>query len=108
MAFKVETCEYMKNVTSYDETLENIRKAFLAPPQIVMRLQCYHYEKRNNNKNTERVVTRDASKDVQFTDWVDKSPPIEAIDHIDVFKVCRLYTHKNFLYSTEVWESYMK
>ena len=60
MAFKVETCEYMKNVTSYDETLENIRKAFLAPPRINMRLQCYHYEKRNNNKNHEKVVTRDA------------------------------------------------
>lgn len=56
----------------------------------------------------ERVNTHHANEPFEFSEWVDKSPPVEAMEHIDVFLLCRLYTHKIINYSSKAWGSYQQ
>ena len=78
------------------------------------RIECYHMEtehykdSRGNTKTRQKkVVTHRAAERFVFNNWVDKSPPRAAMEHIDVFLLCRLYTHKDVNYSSRAWQMKM-
>ena len=54
-------------------------------------------------------MTHKASQEFEFTHWVDKSPPEEALQHIgDTFLLFRLYTHKDATFSSKAWKRLKK
>jgi hypothetical protein len=94
-----DTQKYLMNVTILDSTIYNIKQALLAPPVVKCMIQCYHYEKTKKGKRR-RVNTHYAEDVFPFNQWTDKSPPVEAMQHIDVFLLTRLFTHINIRFST--------
>ena len=89
--------------------------AIATRPICIHKIECYHwveetYRDSDGNIRTKgyrKVVTHRASKHFVFNNWVDKSPPREAMEHIDVFLLCRLYTHKEINYSSKAWQMKM-
>jgi len=105
-----DSAKFARNVTDYPTTLANIDKAILAQPDCTLNIQCYHYENRTTTNSegqtkTEkvRVNTHSAHEKYNFSEWVDKSPPKEAMEHVDVFLLTRLFTHKIINYSSKAW-----
>lgn len=102
MSCCTEMCGFAWNKTTYEETVTNVNKSIAARPKVTMKIECYHNEKRGDN--TVRVVTHRASHTFEFKNWVDKSPPEEALAHVgDTFLIFRLYTHKDITFSSKAW-----
>jgi hypothetical protein len=98
-----DTNKYLMNLTVFDTTMNNIKQALEAPPVVKLIIQCYHFKKNKDGKKR-RVNTHYAEEVFPFNQWTDKSPPVEAMDHIDVFSLTRLFTHINIRYATPASE----
>jgi len=76
---------FLTNVTDFDTTINNIKQALQPPPVVKLTIKCYHYAGYNKRhvKNKNPVDTHYAEEIFPYNQWADKSPPIEAIQHID-------------------------
>ena len=82
----VDNKRCLTNVTDFDTTINNIKQALQAPPVVKLTIKCYHYagySKNGHVKNKNPVDTHYAEEIFPYNQWADKSPPIEALQHID-------------------------
>lgn len=78
-----------------------IKIAIKNPPKMIMHIKNFHWESRtitddkgNTRHEKKKVYTHSANSPFLFSEWLDKSPPAENLNYIDVIHLTRLFTHK--------------
>ena len=96
-----DSTRFMCNKMKLEECIGNIHTAIKNPPTITMHIQNYHYEsetrtdsKGNTHTVTKRVNTHSCRAPFLFSEWLDKSPPPDTLNYVDVIHLTRLFTHK--------------
>ena len=70
-------------------------------PRIRFSMSFFHHDKDENGELKKEYVWTDTEYDWhQSKKWVDTSPPREAMEHIDLFKLCRFVISEKVEYSS--------
>lgn len=108
-----DSTKYICNKMELPECMRNIETAIKNPPKMTMHIKNYHYEthtttddKGNTRTEKRKVYTHSASEPFHFSEWVDKSPPPENLNYIEVIHLTRLFTHKIINMSARAEGSY--
>jgi hypothetical protein len=93
--------------------MSNIQEAIKNPPVMTMHIKNWHWEEvtktdKDGNTQTSRqkVYTHAANAPFLFSEWLDKSPPPENLNYVEVIHLTRLFTHKYINMSARATGSY--
>ena len=110
VSFFTNASAYLRNMVVLPKVFENIQKAIQSPPEVSFHMRCWHNEERivestdsegntTTRVETIQVTTHEAYQDWEVRSWSDSSPPASTLHYLDVLKMARLRTHKNFFYT---------
>jgi hypothetical protein len=108
-----DTTRYMRNQSTLADTIGNMKGSIEASPEMKMYIRNWHWttktkkdSKGNKKKVKEKKYTKSFKKPYKFTEWVDKSPPPENLEYIEVLHLTRLETEKVINMSSRAHGSY--
>ena len=94
---------------THDECMDKIKWAKSNPPKMTLQMKFYDHEETKltlQGWKTIRNYTDEINEPFPFTNWVDESPSIEALDYVDVLHITRLETDKMFIMSPKCQKNY--
>ena len=106
---KYDSTIHIKNTMTHDECMDSIKWAKSNAPKMTLQMKFYDLEETKltlEGCKTIRNYTDEINEPFPFTNWVDESPSVEALDYVDVLHITRLETDKMFIMSPKCQENY--